>query len=59
MRPAVVTDEHLEFLDELRLDGSVNMFGARPILQENFGLTKDESATIHSYWMDSFGNPDR
>jgi hypothetical protein len=54
-RPAIVTDEHLEYLDELRESGETNMFGARPYLINEFGLDKQEAASVLSYWMSSFG----
>jgi uncharacterized protein YciI len=46
--------EHLEYLDELRESGVVNMFGARPYLQQEFGLSKAESGKVLSLWMDTF-----
>jgi hypothetical protein len=58
-RPASVTQEHLEYLDELRESGETNMFGARPYLINEFGLDKREAAEILSYWMKSFGDPNR
>jgi hypothetical protein len=58
-RPEIVTDEHLEFLDALRESGVTNMFGAAPYVQEAFECTKQESRTILSYWMKSFGSEDR
>jgi hypothetical protein len=55
-----VTEEHLEFLDELRESGATNMFGARPYVSEAFpDLTDDEAAGVLGYWMKSFGKPDR
>ncbi len=54
-RPAIVSEEHLEFLDELRESGETNMFGARPYLMRAFpGLTKNEAAEVTQYWMNSF-----
>mgnify|MGYP001611742202 CR=1 FL=1 len=53
-RPKIVADEHLEYLDELRESGETNMFGARPYLQNEFGLDKDEAKQILRYWMESF-----
>jgi hypothetical protein len=53
-RPACVKDEHLEYLDGLRESGIVNMFGARPYLQEEFGLPKSEATIVLSYWMQTF-----
>ena len=35
-RPLSLRYEHLDFLDELRERGEVNMFGARPFLLEEF-----------------------
>jgi hypothetical protein len=29
-RPEFLTDEHFQFLDELRESGEINMFGAAP-----------------------------
>ena len=58
-RPEVVTDEHLEYLDELRESGETNMFGAAPYLQQEFGMDKKEARVITQYWMASFGEDDR
>jgi hypothetical protein len=49
------TDEHLEFLDGLRESGVTNMFGARPYLVEEFGLSKADASAILSEWMRTFG----
>lgn len=54
-RPAVVTDEHLNYLDGLRESGIVNMFGASPFIVEEFGASKSDARTILSYWMETFG----
>lgn len=54
IRPAVVNDEHLDYLDELRESGDTNMFGARPYLMEEFGLNKTDAAAILTYWMKTF-----
>lgn len=54
-RPDFVTDEHLEYLDELRESGDTNMFGARPYLMLEFpDLSKDEASKVLVYWMQSF-----
>lgn len=55
-KPAIVTDEHLTFLDELRKSGVTNMFGAGPFLCDEFGVSRSESHTILKYWMDTFGD---
>jgi hypothetical protein len=55
-RPEIVIDEHLEFLDWLREDGSTNMYGARPYLMNEFPeLNKNDAMIVLQYWMDSFG----
>ncbi len=53
-KPAIVTDDHLEFLDELRDSGVTNMLGAGPYLQREFDVSKKESHAILQYWMDTF-----
>ena len=59
-RPDYVTNEHLEYLDELRESGETNMYGARPYLQRKFGMIdKKLAANILTYWMASFGKEDR
>lgn len=55
--PFVVTDEHLDYLDELRDSGATNMFGARPYLMDAFPeLTKKEASTVLSEWMRTYGD---
>jgi hypothetical protein len=58
-RPETVTTEHLEYLDALRESGATNMFGATPYIVNEFGVTKNEARAILSYWMTSFGDPNR
>lgn len=54
-RPSFVTDEHLEYLDDLREVGSVNMFAARPYLASMYPeLTKQQSIEVLKYWMATF-----
>ena len=51
------TDEHLEYLDDLRESGITNMFGARPYLIGEFPkdkLSKKEAQEILLYWMKTF-----
>jgi hypothetical protein len=54
-RPTICSDEHLEFLDELRASGVTNMYGASPYLQRAFKLGKAEAIKVLSYWMHTFG----
>ena len=58
-RPEFCTDEHLDYLDELRESRITNMLGAAPFVKREFGLTTDQSLKVLSYWMDSFGQRKR
>ena len=63
-RPEIVTDEHLEYLDELRDSGDTNMSGAGVCLDAEFpelldarGLgahSSSKAREIVAYWMQSF-----
>lgn len=55
-KPAGLTDEHLEFLDELRESGVTNMFGATPYLQEEFGMERKDASEYLGYWMKTFSS---
>lgn len=52
-RPEYVTEEHLEYLDELRESGITNMLGARPYLIEEFNLPSKQAAGVLRYWLKS------
>ena len=58
--PEVCTEEMLEYLDDLREEGVVNMFGAGSYLEAEFGLDKREARTVLKFWMDTFSerNPE-
>lgn len=59
-RPDFITDEHLEFLDDLRDSGVTNMFGARPYIIDEFpDLTEEQAKDTLTYWMHTFGDPVR
>ena len=56
IRPAMVSDEQLEYLDELRESGAVNMFGAALNLREEFTeLGRGDSVKVLGYWMVTYG----
>lgn len=57
-RPEVVTDEHLDYLDELRESGVTNMFGAGEYLESYFDIGTNDARKILGYWMESFGERD-
>jgi len=58
-RPENVTNDHLEYLDNLRGLGSTNMFGAGPYVSREFGIDEEEARGIVAYWMTSFGDKNR
>ena len=59
IRPKECTDEMLEFLDALREEGSVNMFGASVNLNANFDLQHGTALGILGYWMDTYDKETR
>jgi hypothetical protein len=38
--------EYFAYLDDLRASGVTNMFGARPYVEEEFGLSKAEATKV-------------
>lgn len=50
-----VDKKYSDFLVALRDSGAINMFGAAPYLQAEFGLDKREAREILANWMRSFG----
>ena len=58
-RPEFITDEHLEYLDDLRESGITNMYGAGSFLVDTFELNPKIAKAILTYWMKTFGNEDR
>ncbi len=54
-RPEFVTDDMLEYLDDLREFGVTNMFGARTYVEDEFPeLTSQEAGKVLVYWMHTF-----
>ena len=50
------SEEHLQFLDDLRDSGITNMFGgAKYLREESPELSEEESREILVDWMKSFG----
>ncbi len=43
------------FLDDLRADGRINMFGAAPVVAETFGLDSATAKRMTVHWMENFG----
>jgi len=46
--------EYLEYLDDLRLSGETNMYGAASYLQQEFDLSRKEAREVLFYWMETF-----
>jgi len=53
-KPEGLTDDHLEYLDDLRESGITNMYGASPYLASAFDLDGDTARKYLSYWMRTF-----
>lgn len=43
-----------QYLNDLRHSGRVNMFGAAPWLEKEFGCTRQESKALLIGWMESY-----
>ena len=54
VKPEIVTEDHLVYLDQLRESGETNMFGAVPYLRHVFALDRYEAKDVLMYWMASF-----
>lgn len=49
-----MTEEHNQFLLDLRDSGATNMWGAGPYLEQEFNLTRREASDILIEWIKSF-----
>jgi len=58
-RPSNITDEHLEYLDDLKDSNEINMMGASSYVEEEFGVYRMEAKKIVQYWMKTFGKANR
>jgi hypothetical protein len=54
IKPDIVEDQHLDFLDDLRESGETNMVGAGKFLQRQFDASRQQANEILSYWMETF-----
>jgi hypothetical protein len=55
IKPDCLTEDMLDYLDELRESGVTNMFGAGSFVADAFGLSRKEASAVLSYWMQTFG----
>lgn len=46
------------YLNALRESGAINMFGAAPYIEEEFGVSRTEAKTLLLNWMKSFSDRD-
>lgn len=53
-RPKFIKDAHLIFLDNLRVSGVTNMYGAVSYILRKFRVTEKEASKILLYWMRTF-----
>jgi len=54
-RPKICSDEHLQYLDDLRESGVTNMFGAASYLEAGFyELDRAAAKAVLAYWMKTF-----
>lgn len=49
-----ITNEQIQFLNDLRDSGIVNMFGAGSYIQEEFGVSKHDANRILNHWMGTY-----
>ena len=50
----VVTDEWLDYLDDLHESRDVNMFAAAPYLMYEYGMQSNDARKVLVYWMETF-----
>lgn len=48
-----MTQEHADYLEDLRQSGVVNMWGAPEFVERRFGISWEEASAIVSEWMQS------
>jgi hypothetical protein len=56
LRPDFITDEMLNYLDDLRVSGETNMFGSGRYVCRSFKVNSHTAKEIIMYWMKTFGN---
>ena len=50
----LMTEEHSNYLIDLRDSGVTNMWAATPYIEERFGITRAEAKQILLEWIKSF-----
>jgi len=54
-RPEGMTEEHFDYLDNLRESGRTNMFGAAAYLTDEMSVPRRDARMYLSHWMETFG----
>jgi len=49
-----VKEKYLIFLDKLQESGTTNMYGAGSYLQDEFGMSREESREVLKHWMKTY-----
>ena len=55
-KPDSINYQHADYLDDLRESGETNMFGAAPLLREEFGMSIEHAREIVAIWMRTFAD---
>ena len=53
-KPTGMTEEHLQYLDDLRESGRTNMWGAAEYLTNEMDVPHLKAKAILVYWMETF-----
>ena len=53
-KPEIYTEEHRDYLNDLRDGGSINMFGAAQHVALEFNLSMKDAKQVLKYWMMSY-----
>jgi hypothetical protein len=53
-RPEGMTEEHFDYLDELRESGRTNMFGAAQYLENEMDVPRMDAKKFLAHWMETF-----
>ena len=54
MSNTILTQEHADYLEELKESGKTNMFGAGIYIEREFCVNKREARKIVRAWMDTY-----
>lgn len=55
-KPEGMTEEHFEYLDELRESGRTNMFAAAQFLTDEKDVPRNDARKYLAHWMETFSD---